>query len=120
MKRKYSDLVSTRSIARAHYLTQKDLLRRKKIAEPQRSYPNRVLDFLKTNIWGWLYHYIKSRFGARHPFATYPSTGSNGIYTMSPDDSGTVRISLAADWATGTDESQRIAHLMDQFKPHYT
>lgn len=35
-------------------------------------------------------------------------------------DAGEIRIALAGDWATGTDEAHTISELIKAFKPHYT
>jgi hypothetical protein len=38
-------------------------------------------DFVTSHMWTWIYHYVKSRFGARHPYPAYlpPDTG---VYRM--------------------------------------
>src|SRR4051812_5517146 len=99
-RRKYGDLVSTRSIAYAHALTQKNLV-------PAR---HGILDFLKLRVLAWAYHYLKSRFGRRSLYQNY-SGKDRGVYPLT--EIGTeATLAIAADWATGTDESDKIARLM--------
>jgi hypothetical protein len=76
-------------------------------------YPNESLDLLFDTLHGelaYLTEYLKSHFGERHKFTTYPiqqqkqSEGKQwnewerGIYKMRGDKDGTVIIALASDW----------------------
>jgi hypothetical protein len=73
--------------------------------------PRRVLK------WGW--EYLSHRIGPRHAFLTYAESGADqGIYQLEGGDE--IRIALAGDWATGTDEAAAIAALIDEFAPHYS
>lgn len=73
--------------------------------------PNRLIK--------WLYEYLSHRIGSRHPFQAYlASDADQGIYRFDDDDE--VRIALAGDWGTGTDEAYRVAKCIQAFKPHYT
>jgi hypothetical protein len=38
-------------------------------------------DFVTTHLWTWIYHYVKSRFGAKHPYPDYKSP-QTGIYRL--------------------------------------
>jgi hypothetical protein len=68
----------------------------------------------------WFAEYLRYRFGARHAFPTYEGKyPADGIYPLEGSD-GEVRMSLAGDWGTGTDEAYRVAELMGKTKPHYT
>ena len=68
----------------------------------------------------WIREYLRNRFGPRHEFQTYEGKQpADGIYPLSGSD-GEVRMSLAGDWGTGTDEAYRVAHLMSKTDPHYT
>ena len=73
-------------------------------------------DFDNKDIWPWITGWIKTTFGTdiesifvpsagRHPFEPYPATGEQGHYDLNgllrPD--GSILISLAGDWGTGTD-----------------
>ncbi|HEX3954867.1 MAG TPA: metallophosphoesterase [Stellaceae bacterium] len=66
----------------------------------------------------WLAEYLVHRIGRRHPFQDYRDTGAdNGIYRLDNDE---VRIAIAGDWASGTDEAHEIAQQIGKFAPHYT
>ncbi len=80
-------------------------------------------------LWQWITEYIGNRLGPRHEFNTYEkSGGDNGIYKLGddsliggqPDPNGEIRISIAGDWGTGTDESAEVAAMMTSSAPHYT
>ena len=77
-------------------------------------------DFLGKMIWNWIYHYVKSRFGKKFPYPAY-GAGDSGVYSLSPAMNGDgVRIAIASDWATDTDESFAIAERMTNHAPHFT
>jgi hypothetical protein len=79
--------------------------------------------FTLAGLWNWVREYIHYRIGPRHLFQEYAKAGSdNGIYALQGDtgDSQEVRIALAGDWGTGTDEAALVAGLIDNFKPHYS
>lgn len=82
--------------------------------------PYKITDFLTKRIWSWLYYYLDSRFGKKHPYATYEGEES-GIYRLaaSAEDSFT-SIALVADWATYTQESIEIAEQIKKQDPDYT
>ena len=81
----------------------------------------RLRAFLPQNAWPWIRNYAKYVFRQRHRFETYPVQGERGCYQMrSADASGSVRISVAGDWGTGTAEAERVADSMEGFDPHYT
>jgi hypothetical protein len=67
----------------------------------------------------WIWEYLTHRLGWRHPFKSYAASDSDqGVYKLEGDDE--IRIALAGDWATGTDEAYAVAELMKKFKPHYS
>ena len=71
-------------------------------------------------VWKWITEYLGHRLGPRHPFLSYAkSDPDQGIYKLEGDDEE-IRIALAGDWATGTDEADRIAQLITAFDPHYS
>jgi hypothetical protein len=97
-------------------------------APPGSSFPRKLSAFLRNQVFSWFFSYIKFRLGPRHRFQIYDGTGDRGIYPLagdsyfvgdSPADED-IRISVAGDWATGTDESDRVAQRMLAFRPHYT
>jgi len=76
--------------------------------------------FSPTRIFKWISEYLSHRIGPRHPFLTYAKSDSEqGVYRLEGDDAE-IRIALAGDWATGTDEAERVAKLIESFHPHYS
>lgn len=60
-------------------------------------------------IWKWISSYAKFVFRPRHRFLSEEhAPGGTSVYQV-PDN---LKISLAADWATGTDESYQVARQM--------
>lgn len=77
--------------------------------------------FVKTNLFGWAWHYFKSRFGKRHPYLSYPVDGDSGIFKLQPGLEGKpVTVALLSDWANDTKESDSVAHLVARYAPDYT
>ncbi|HEV7333091.1 MAG TPA: metallophosphoesterase [Flavisolibacter sp.] len=76
-----------------------------------------ISDFLTTSMWGWIYHYFKSRFGKKHPYPNYqfPDTG---IYTLPDEEVNT--IAITSDWATDTADAYAIAAAMESHDPDFT
>jgi hypothetical protein len=75
--------------------------------------------FSPQQLWDWIKHYLRFRFGLRHPFQSYDLGGTDtGVYPMPEDESG-IRIALAGDWGSGTDEAHSIARQILAFDPHY-
>jgi len=67
----------------------------------------------------WAWEYLSHRIGPRHPFLTYPKSDPHqGVYQLAGGDE--IRIALAGDWATGTDEAESVAQLIAAFAPHYS
>lgn len=90
-------------------------------------------DFDNTDIWPWITNWIKATYQTdiesvvvpaekKFPFPAYPATGEKGHYDLSgfaaPD--GSIRISLAGDWGTGTDVAQQVADSMVRNNPELT
>ncbi len=69
------------------------------------------------NLWGFIFHYIKSRFGKRCAYQAYPRNGDDGVYRLVP---GPLRFGLLSDWASDTTESDAIAALVKAHTPDYT
>ena len=64
--------------------------------------------------------YWRFRIGQRHPFQTYDGEdGDNGVYRLR-GDGHEIRIALAGDWGTGTDEAAQVAALIEAYRPHYS
>ncbi len=75
--------------------------------------------FASTRSLRWVVEYLQYRFGRRHPFQVYPA-GETGVYPLRGDGGGEVRVALAGDWGTGTDEAAEVAARMREFTPHVT
>lgn len=85
---------------------------------PPPSYPDISL-FSPARAWSFIVDYMRYRMGRRHPFQSYaPGSADNGVYRM--QDDAEIRIALAGDWATGTDEAAIVAKLMAAYQPHYS
>ena len=81
----------------------------------------RLAAFAPWNLWPWVKSYLKYVFHRKHPFVTYPPQGERGCYEMSTaNGSNDVRISIAGDWGTGTEEADRVAAHMHNSHPDYT
>lgn len=64
--------------------------------------------------------YVRHRLGPRHAFPDYADDpGDQGIYPLSGDD-GAVRVAIAGDWASGTDEAAAVAAAIAASRPHFT
>lgn len=79
----------------------------------------KLTDFLWLNIFGFAFHYLKSRFGPRHPYQFYPSGNDTGVYKMK-DNNKTAYIALLSDWASDTPESDRVGAVVAAHKPDYS
>ena len=90
---------------------------RAEAAQPS-PYP-KLAAFAPGALWNWLSEYWRYRIGPKHPFKTYDgSDGDNGVYRMRGTD-GEVRIALAGDWGTGTDEAAKVGDQIEAYGPHY-
>jgi hypothetical protein len=73
--------------------------------------------FLPGRFFAWTWNVAKYWFHKKHPFRDYTAHGKGtGIYPI--DDR--VKISLAGDWGTGTDEARIVAASMDRSDPDFT
>jgi hypothetical protein len=83
---------------------------------------NVISAFFKTNLVGFAWHYLKSRFGPRHDYQAYPRNGDTGVYKLQPSIPAREGISIAllSDWASDTAESDAVAHLVARYAPDYT
>ena len=77
--------------------------------------------FSPSALWEWFRSYVSYVFRKRHTFPPYTASPQSAMYDLL-DENGTdnVRIALAGDWATGTDEAERVAGQMNKFAPHFT
>jgi hypothetical protein len=75
--------------------------------------------FTPKQLCKWIWEYFSHRIGPRHPFQAYvASDHDQGIYKLESDNE--IRIALAGDWATGTDEAHCVGELIKKFDPHYS
>jgi hypothetical protein len=88
------------------------------VAPPNRPPESR---FSPAALWAWVRNYLAYVFRKKHVFPPYTASPQNAIYEL-VDDHGSekVRIALAGDWGTGTEEAERVAEQMKRFNPHFT
>lgn len=81
-----------------------------------------ISEFFKRNLIGFAWHYLKSRFGPRHPYQAYPRNGDDGRYPLQSSMTSRegLHIALLSDWASDTLESDKVAHLVSKYAPDYT
>jgi hypothetical protein len=73
--------------------------------------------FLPSRLLKWIPQVVKFWFHKKHPFRDYTTKGKGtGIYQI--DDR--VKISMAGDWGTGTDEAKTVAEAMKKSEPDFT
>jgi Calcineurin-like phosphoesterase len=89
-------------------------------AAPAAKHP--ALGLFAPSAWAeWARGYFSQRFGPRHPFLTYANSDPRrGVYRLEGDQDGTIRMALAGDWGTGTDEAEKIAKRIVAYDPHYS
>jgi hypothetical protein len=115
---KYLDL--GHSEAENHAKTQLELYEKR--VKDTASVTNVISEFFKTNLLGFAKHYLRSRFGARHPYQAYPRNGDAGVYKLqsSIPSRDEISIALLSDWASDTVESDAVANLVSRYAPDYT
>jgi hypothetical protein len=99
---------------------------------PGASYPN-LKNFDNSQIVEWAAKWLSATYHTdiesilvpadkRHSFDPYPATGEQGHYKLDSllAADGSIRIAVAGDWGTGTDEAQTIADNMMLVKPELT
>jgi hypothetical protein len=90
------------------------------LADDQKKYP-RLSAFLPQNLWPWVKSYLAYAFKSKHKFPSYPAQGERGIYEMAAAAGGqALKLSIAGDWGTGTEEAWKVASAMSKFDPDYT
>jgi hypothetical protein len=93
---------------------------------PGTSYPD-IKNFDNSQVLEWAAKWLSATYHTdiesilvpadkRHSFGPYPATGEQGHYDLAPllAPDGSIRIAIAGDWGTGTDEAQTIADNMVQ------
>jgi len=119
------DLQDLRNLSRKPFLSylqkqvQPSLRRSRPAVLKPAKYPL-LAAFAPTHLWAWVTRYLGHRIGRRHSFPHYAQgDGDSGVYRLE-GDGDEIRIALAGDWATGTDEAEDVARLIAAFKPHYS
>ena len=78
----------------------------------------RLAAFLPQNVLPWVWNYLKFAFTRKFRFPSYGQNGNRGVYRLLPSTpSAPIRIAIAGDWGTGTDEAYIIATLMCHGQP---
>jgi hypothetical protein len=76
-----------------------------------------IAAFLPSRLFSWIPQVAKYWFHKKHAFRDYTTHGKGtGIYPI--DDR--VKISIAGDWGTGTDEARIVAAAMETSDPAFT
>ena len=113
-----------RSIGLAHRKTQADIYA--EATYEGKSTFSLAKDYLKIQLFEWVGHYIKSRFGPKWPFADYGAyEDDNGIYDLTgsageTDPAEPVQITLAGDWGSGTEDAFDVGQSVNLGFPHFT
>lgn len=82
---------------------------------------NKAIAYLKIRVVLWVWHYLRSRFGRKHPFLDYTAAGGdNGVYDLADASDDPVVVSLMGDWGSGTKEAYDAAQRVSQDAPHFT
>jgi hypothetical protein len=70
----------------------------------------------------WLAKYLKGILHGRYkPYPVYPLDGHSGVYPLQAHaPNQPIRLSLAGDWGTGTEEAYKVAQQISAFRPDYT
>jgi hypothetical protein len=115
---KYLDL--GHSEAENHAKTQLELYEKR--VKQTSSVTNAISEFFKTNLLGFAWHYLRSRFGSRHPYQAYPRNDDTGVYPLQSSVVSREELSIAllSDWASDTAESDAVANLVSRYAPDYT
>jgi hypothetical protein len=113
-RRKRDDLIDLpRSAGVSH-------LRRAQEAASAPNFPPAAF-FAPAAIFKWARHYLAYIAREKHFFPPYTASPQHAMYDLL-DEHGSdhVRIALAGDWGTGTDEAATVKNQMLAFKPHFT
>ncbi len=115
---KYLDL--SHNQAENHAKTQQKIFEKR--TDNNTEVTREIAEFIKTNIFAFTWHYIKSRFGKRHPYQFYPAGDDSGIFKLQPSKESETEISIAllSDWASDTIESDLVGAVVKQQVPDYT
>ncbi len=84
--------------------------------------PNRPPEshFAPAALWNWIRSYFAYVFRPKHKFIPASPANQNAVYSLGGDDGSEVRVGVAGDWGTGTDEADAVASRMVAFDPAFT
>jgi hypothetical protein len=84
--------------------------------------PNYPPEALYKALWGWIRNYLAYVFHKKHDFVSFTASPTYALYDLVGDEPNAhdIRVSLAGDWGTGTQESENVAEQIAKSKPHYT
>jgi hypothetical protein len=113
-RRKQADLLGLPRSAALSYLR-----RARETASAPNAPPESA--FAPSALLSWARHYLPYVIRDKHFFPPYTACPANAMYALL-DDQGSdhVRVALAGDWGTGTDEAFSVAKEMMKFNPHFT
>jgi Calcineurin-like phosphoesterase len=87
----------------------------------------KLASFLSIQFLFRAWKFVKCFFRFRYEFQDYRAAGETGIFPMTcdahsaePENVSDIRISLAGDWGTGTEEAELVAKNILESHPHYT
>jgi hypothetical protein len=77
--------------------------------------------FSPSALWEWIRSYLSYVFHKKHVFPPHTASPLSALYALL-DENGhnEVRVSVAGDWGTGTDEAELVAKQIKTFEPHFT
>jgi hypothetical protein len=85
------------------------------------SHRPRLKAFLPSNLWSWIWSYLKYVFEPKFPFQSYANSSKRGVYRIRPAmGKNRLRIAIAGSWGTGTDEARTVATLINEKDADFT
>jgi hypothetical protein len=77
--------------------------------------------FSPAALWEWVRNYLAYVLKRKHAFPASSASPQKAIYDLL-DENGAenVRLSVAGDWGTGTNEAESVAIQIQKFDPHFT
>jgi len=78
--------------------------------------------FAPSALWGFMRSYLAYVFHKKHDFPPFTASAKQAMYDLVDEKNGSqdVRVSIAGDWGTGTNEAESVAERIEEFDPHFT
>jgi hypothetical protein len=78
--------------------------------------------FSPSALAGWIRNYLAYVFHTKHDFPPFSASPKQALYDLVDENNGTqnVKVSIAGDWGTGTNEAECVANCIVKFEPHFT